>query len=173
VPPTLKEKTMLTALVFLTTSVYAKPPEMPKIAPTEVKEGNLSEGKKIDLLWAQSSQVTCFPGTYASSFNGNHVFYRLTQKPSQDLYFRLTPPEGVDVSMYVLQNAKPAGALPPNVEVAWRCNKAYYDNPGEPELLHVAGYNKDFDVVVAVVGAKEATSGAFKLEIWDVPGRQW
>ena len=43
------------------------------------------------------------------------------------------------------------------------------DNPGQPEVLYVQGYN-EYELIIGVAGANGTTSGQFQVEIWDEQG---
>ena len=164
---------MFRAWVLLVALAIAGTVEMPSGDPLETHDGDLAAGKEIDLAWAAQSNVACFPGPNFKYFNGNHQFYTFAQHANHDLYIRATPEAGVDLSVYVLQNAKPDGAQPPNIDLAWRCSKAWKDNPGEPETLKVDGYKGNFNVLIGVTAPNAAKTGKYKLELWEKPGRQW
>ena len=164
---------MFRAWVLLVSLAIAGTVEMPAGDPLSTHDGDLAAGKEVELGWAAQSNVACFPGPDFKYFNGNHQFYTLTQHKNHDLYIRAMPESGVDLSMYVMQNAKPDDAKPPDIEMAWRCHKAYKDNPGEAETLKIDGYNRDFSVLIGITGPNAAKTGKYKLEVWEMPGRQW
>lgn len=144
--------------------------ELPSRAPDEVIQGNLSSGSTIGMRWAE--QNYCWPATENPNFNGAHVFYQESQPRGTDLYIRVAPANGVDVSVYAIQSTGDF-QTPPEVSSVWECD-AMYDqqrdsNPGIAEVLYMANFNP-FSVTIGVAGANTTTSGAYELQIWREPG---
>ncbi len=130
--------------------------------------GDLSSGAPIDIDWADESDIACWPGTEDPNFDGNHVFYQLSQPADLDLWVRVIPERGVDVSLYAMQFAGGV-QTPPDVVSCVTCEaSADWDgdtNPGEREELFLSGYNA-YDVLIAVAGANGADEGQYSLEAW-------
>lgn len=145
---------------------------VPNTAPTRTIAGDLADGSAMDLSWAAPSY--CWPATENVNFTGNHVVEAFQQPRGIDVYLRLVPDSGVDVSLYAIQDG--TQQTPPNVTSPFEC-AAMYDqssdsNPGQPEVLYLANYI-DFWMTVGVAGANGATSGGYELQIWEVPGANY
>ena len=76
--------------------------------------GNLSTGSCVNLDFASSSQVACFPATENENYQGNHVFYALKDPlpPKSELTIAVNPEPGVDVSIYGMQTGVSVFQLP-------------------------------------------------------------
>jgi len=129
---------------------------------------DLSSGTTVDLNWADLSSVACWPGTENSNFNGHHVFFELTQAADQALHVRVTPDNGVDVSLYAMEFNGNVQA-PPDVTACVSC-EASADwtndaNPGQTEEVFLSGFNP-YEVLIGVAGADHTDTGGFTLEVW-------
>jgi len=155
----------------LLTTVFGGTLVVPERAPDTTIEGDFAKGKAIDLGWAASSSVACFPAPSFDEFKGTHQFFRLNIKPSKDLVIRATPSEGADVNLYALLRWQDKDSEPPKVTSAWRC-EASYSKPGA-ETMKLTGYKNDIPVLLGVAGAKADTKGTFKIEVWEEKGREW
>jgi hypothetical protein len=145
--------------------------ETPERVPDKVVNGALAAGKVIDLAWAASSSVACFPATAFDAYRGTHQFFRLEVPPNKDLVVRVSSSTGSDLSLYALQRWHDRESEPPAISRAWRCNAAHATTSGE--LLKVTGYKTPIPVLLGVAGAGKGEVGDFKLEIWEEKGRQW
>ncbi len=179
----------LVALVLvLTGAAFAQTATEPKVmlltmpadpvAGGEVA-GNLKEGQKIDLRWAESSQVACFPGTRFEMFTGNHVLYRVTMPAATSMTVTVTPKNNAAINLYALrQGSRPTDqSVPPNVQRAISCEASYpiYANMGGGKVVR----NKDtgvrkveyisvgspYSILIGVAGAQGLTEGDFTLNI--------
>jgi hypothetical protein len=157
--------------IALVGAALAGTPVVPERAPDTVIEGDFSKGKAIELGWAASSSVACFPAPSFVEFKGTHQFYRLNIKPSHDLVVRVTPSEGADANVYALMRWQDKDAEPPAITSAWRCEASYSQKGAEG--MKLTGYKNDIPVLLGVAGAKEGTKGTFKVEVWEEKGRQW
>jgi len=144
----------------------------PSRAPDEVIWGNLSDGATLsDLSWGESGTIACWAAP-AASYTGAHDFQTIAQSSERDLYVRLTPAQGLDMSLYVMQRSPGSSTLPPNATVAGggSCDGAYDSNgnASQPEVACVAAFTDyTYSVLIGVAGAAGLTSGEYKLEIWD------
>lgn len=141
--------------------------------------GNISDGQKISLRWAESSQVACFPGTRFEMFDGNHVFYRVTLPAASSMIVTVTPKNNANISLYALrQGSRPTDqTVPPNVRSAISCEASYpiYANlPGGrivknkdngTRRIEYISVNSPYSILIGVAGAKGASDGGFKLNI--------
>lgn len=175
----------------LTASSIAQTNTTPKVtvlnmpANSNVGEvtGNIKDGMKIPLRWAESSQVACFPGTRFEMFDGNHVLYRVTMPAASSMKISLAPQNGANLSLYALrQGSRPADqATPPNVARAISCEASYpiYANLGGGRTVknkddgtrkvEYISVNSPYSILIGVAGAKGATEGDFKLNISITP----
>jgi hypothetical protein len=144
--------------------------DWPSQDPTTSWSDDLSSGALVDLDWADLSTVACWPGTEDVNFSGNHVFFEVSQGADRDLYVRVTPQSGVDVSLYAME-FEGSVQTPPDVSscVACEASASWSDdsNPGTEEEVYLSGYNP-YVVLIGVAGANDADSGGFTLELWDV-----
>lgn len=125
----------------------------------------LSEGKRIDLAWAQQSAVACFPANQDDLFSGPHRFFALQQAADQGLLITLMPEPGVDLSLYTLQVATDFFGLPPDIQSAVSCDAALNAGAGEAEALALWGPNNPYNVIVGVAGVQGQNTGRFLLEV--------
>jgi hypothetical protein len=144
--------------------------DWPSGEPTLSWTDDLASGAPVDLDWDDQSSVACWPGTEDANFNGSHVFFEVTQAADIDLYLRVTPEPGVDVSLYAMEFD---GSIqtPPDVSDCLSCEASadWTDdsNPGGTEEVYLSGYNP-YQVLIAVAGANHADTGGFTLELWAV-----
>lgn len=165
-------RALISALLLAISASASAGATIPARAPDTTLEGRLDEGTVIDNGWASASNVACFPGNMNSYFSGRQVPFVLAQSPSKDLVIRVTPAEGVDVSVVALQlGPTQQGKRPPNLDSAWRCTPAYAHKGAAAEALRLTGTNSPLEVVLLVVGADGRESGAFKVEVWEEAGR--
>lgn len=141
--------------------------------------GNIGDGQKIPLRWAERSSVACFPGTRFEMFDGNHVLYRVTLPAASAMTVTVIPQGGKNISLYALrQGIRPADhTVPPNVSSAISCEASYpiYANlasgrtvknkdDGTRRIEYIS-VNSPYSILIGVAGAKGATEGGFKLKI--------
>lgn len=130
-------------------------------------EGDVANGLGIDLAWAADSSVACWPTTEDANFNGNHVFFRLSQPEQSVLRATLEPDSGVDLSLYLLQFGQGSEQLPPAVSQAVSCEAGYDqtndNNPGQAEDAALTATTNAYDVIIGVAGAGGTTDGGFRL----------
>ena len=141
--------------------------------------GNIKDGQKIPLRWAESSAVACFPGTRFEMFNGNHVFYRITLPAASSMIVTVTPKNNAQISLYALrQGSSPnSQTVPPNVRSAISCEASYpiYANLGGGRTVRnkddgtrkveYISVNSPYSILIGIAGAKGAAEGEFKLNI--------
>jgi len=150
--------------------------EVPTSTPDDVISGNLSTGTvPSDVGWMDDLEYTC--GTnFDDTFTGATVYHTFAQVGATDLYVRLIPDQGLDLSLYLLQRGEGSTALPPATSAqpaaGGECRASYEDdgNPSQPEAVCVYGYaDRDFSVLIGVAGVGNLTAGAYELEIWETP----
>ncbi len=140
-------------------------------------EGDLADGRCSALEWAQSGQVACFPATRFNYFEGNHVFYALSEPlaPRSEMSITVTPNPGVDVSLYGYQVGETRYPVPPAVTRTVSCEASYplgglfgETNPGEPETIRFANYHEttSYNIFWAVSGTDmDGDSGGYTIEV--------
>jgi hypothetical protein len=135
--------------------------------------GDLDDGACVDLGWAESSQVACFPATRFAYFEGPHVMYALAEpiQPHSRLTITATPRAGVDVSLYGYQIGETSHYVPPAVPVVVACEASYpiaigiQPNPDEPETIlfdNPTDHNA-YNVFFAVAGPQDVLTGGYDL----------
>ncbi|MBN2800626.1 MAG: hypothetical protein JXX28_15900 [Deltaproteobacteria bacterium] len=132
---------------------------------------DLSDGAPIDLEWASDSSFACWVGTENQNFDGNHVFFGLTQPANTFLTVAATPEPGLDVSLYLMQMGTDTFIVPPSTDAYPLSCDAGFDqvhdaNPGEVEYIETLGYEHDVNVLIGVAGVNGGSSGAFELELY-------
>lgn len=179
----------ITVLFFSGTLFAQTPPRQasPKVTPLNMPAnstvgeivGNIRDGQKIPLRWAEKSSVACFPGTRFEMFDGNHVLYRVTLPAASAMTVTVVPAGNSNISLYALrQSNRPADqTAPPNVNSAISCEASYpiYANLGGGRTVRnkddgtrrveYISVNSPYSVLIGVAGAKGATEGEFKLRI--------
>lgn len=157
-----------------------------KVIPLELPEGynsgqvmgNLKDGVRIlNLRWAESSSVACFPGTRFEMFTGNHVFYRITLPAQALMKIIVEPQNGKQISLYALRQGMNRQQVPPDVKSAISCEASYPiyadlrsgrrvtnkdDGKRRVEYMSV---NSSYSILIGVAGANGLTEGDFKLGI--------
>lgn len=139
--------------------------------------GNIKDGQKINLRWAESSQVACFPGTRFEMFNGNNVFYRVTLPAASSMKITVTPSDGKAINLYALRQGLKDQVVPPNVTSAISCEASYpiYANVSKTKRVtnkddgtrkvEYISVNSAYSILIGVAGAEGLTDGDFKLKI--------
>lgn len=136
---------------------------------------DLSEGELIDLDWADNSDVACWVETENMNFDGNHVFFALTQPIGDYLTVAATPDPGLDLSIYAMQMTTDLFEVPPSDTLDVFSCEAGFDwvhdaNPGEVEYVNLSPRDdQDVHVLIGVAGANGETSGGFELELYSEP----
>lgn len=132
-------------------------------------EGVLDGGPLVDLAFAASSQVACFPATQNDAFAGAHVAYAVDLPPYTELTATVTPGASeLDVGLYGYTVARSdTTSLPPVVSRAVSCESSggRGPNPGRPESIRLVATTNPYRAYVIVAGSRGATRGAFKLAI--------
>lgn len=143
--------------------------------PDETFDGDLSDGSVISIDWADDSGVYCWVSTENVNFNGAHVLYPgISKQGSGNIVIQVDPADGVDVSIYTIENLPASAETPPNVASPTRCeaamDQADDSNPGATEVIGpLVGY-ADREILLGVAGVDGATSGAFTVGIWRLEG---
>lgn len=142
--------------------------DIPDRDPDVTRTGDLATGAEIDLAWANTSDVACFPGNENANFDGNHVFFTEEKGGAEDIFIVVDPDSGVDTSFYVLEFTDEV-QTPPDISGQPRCEAAYDQtndrNPGSPEAVTLQGFPEK-KMVIGVAGANGATEGTFTLSLW-------
>lgn len=139
--------------------------------------GDLANGKKMELGWAEKSTVACFPGTRFEMFNGNHVLYRINMPARSRMTIELTPTEGTDINLYALRLAAGSKLVPPGIASAVSCEAKYpiYANKPGGGVVQNADDGKrkiefisvgaPYTILIAAAGAKGLSQGEYSLNI--------
>ena len=176
---------ILTAVLAMTNfaqtadKIKVTPITMPAGATAGEISGNINEGKKIALGWAERSSVACFPGTRFEMFNGNHVFYRITLPAASEINITVEPKDGKSINLYALRQGVAANAqtVPPDVTSAISCEASYpiYANlPGGRTVKNKdSGIRKvsfisvrsPYSILIGIAGARGLTEGDYKMKV--------
>lgn len=144
--------------------------------------GNLSDGKKIELGWAELSTVACFPGTRFEMFNGNHVFYKINMPARSRITIELTPKEGTGINLYALRLGAGSTLVPPGITSAISCEAKYpiYANkPGGGRVtnadngkrkIEFISVGSPYTILIAAAGAEGLSVGEYTLGV-SITGR--
>ncbi len=132
--------------------------------------GTLEKGAPVDLAWASSSSVACFPATEKQNFEGNHVFYATSLPAHSMLTVKLVPAnKTVDLNLYALELGTTNFATPPNITSAVTCEAGYDQvtdkNPGVTETVRLNATTNPYNVLIGVAGPKGVTAGSYRLEL--------
>jgi hypothetical protein len=159
--------------------------DVPSGSPDDTFNDNIWFGTELsDFTWATSSYTTCFPGNDQSRFAGRHVGYfggdwlggtwDGDQSAGNDVYVRVVPNDGVDLSVYVMTGASLVSAdVPPGtvVEHVAECDAVYDasgNNPGQPEVVCMNGFGRgQRNVIIGVAGVSGTVAGPYRIEIWE------
>jgi hypothetical protein len=134
--------------------------------------GDLSDGSCLNLEWAENSAVACFPATRFDRYDGNHVFYALSEPipPHSELTITVTPEDGQEVNIYGLQVGVTRFPVPPAVYSAI-CEASYGlsgPNPGVAETLFFNNPSdtSEYNIFFAVAGNEDTgDSGAYDIDV--------
>ena len=171
--------------LFLTVAIFAQNEKSPKVTFITMPEnsqsgaitGNLSEGQKIALRWAENSAVACFPGTRAEMFTGNNVFYRMTLPAASSMTLTLIPKDKAEINLYALRLNNGSMDVPPNITRAISCEASYpiYANISKTKTVRnkddgtrkveYISVNSPYTILIGIGGAKGLTEGEFTLNI--------
>jgi hypothetical protein len=134
--------------------------------------GTIDGGVEIDLDWAQSSAVACFPGNHFDAFAGKHVAYRFDLPPKSVAKVQMIPKGPGDLNLYTYRAAKGELLLPPAI-YGTQCEASYkmgmpfgvLPNPGEPENTEMWAIANPYTIYVVVAGYKGVTTGGFDIKV--------
>lgn len=150
---------------------------MPENSNVGEVSGDIKNGQKISLRWAESSSVACFPGTRFEMFNGNNVFYRVAMPAASTMKVTVTPDNGAAINLYALRQGANSTDAPPNIARAISCEASYpiYANMGGGRTVknkddgfrtvEYISVNSPYSILIGIGGAKGLTEGGFKLKI--------
>ena len=138
-------------------------------------QGDLAKGSKMsDLSWAWNSANACFPGTQASKFKGNHVFYAVTMPAHCEMKISVTPtdPSG-DLSIYAYRIGVAEYYLVPELGSCITCEADHkWDGNWKGKVqtserkVSMQNPGKDlYNILIGVSGPASATSGTFDLKV--------
>lgn len=133
--------------------------------------GNLASGKTIDLAWAASSNVACFPATRFDAFRGNHVTYATSLPRESTLTITVVPDDPrTDLSVFAYSmGTTDFTHVPPNVPSVTSCEAGYdftgAPNPGASEKVVLNATTNPYNIVIGVAGAKGVVAGGYTLKL--------
>ena len=135
--------------------------------------GDLSGGACVNLDFASTSQVACFPATQNEHYEGDHVFYAIDDvlPPHSTLSITVLPDPEVDVSLYGLQLGDTNyPSLPPNIPtgICEASNSPRDPNPGEPETITFTNPTEgnEYHIFFAVAGHRDSRpTDAFTVDV--------
>jgi len=142
--------------------------------PSQSISSNLNKGVPLELDWASSSSVACFPDTRFYEYMGAHVLYRIDLPKKSKINVSMTPTDKKDrINLYVLRLAEGAQELPPNIARAISCEADYPIYAGQvkriknnkTKTIEMVSINKAYTILIGVAGAKGLTEAAFDLEV--------
>lgn len=136
----------------------------------ETLTADLSDGTSVDPSFGEHAY--CWPATQNTEFNGAHVWIERAQGVDRDIYARVTPDDGVDVSLWYAERT--GTTEPPNLDSnnTFDCDAAYARGAGGVEIVRApAPAVSAMNLLIGVAGANGATSGGYTLEIWDEQGQ--
>ncbi|MEO1267125.1 MAG: hypothetical protein AAFX99_03440 [Myxococcota bacterium] len=136
--------------------------------------GDLAEGACTNLAWASTSGNACFPATDNFHFEGNHLFFALSEPlpPRSIARIEAIPADDVDISLYGTTAGTTNCLVPPNIN-ATTCEASYargigdVSDPGQPEaILFQNPGNSEANVFLGVAGtALMGDRGTFDLRV--------
>ena len=131
---------------------------------------NIANGELIDLSWAASASIACWPTQEDTNFSGKHMFFSFTQEPATEFAAVVVPTEDIDVNLYMLQvGIDEEVQFPPNLSATVTCEAGYpaatNNNAGEPDLAKVIAIRQSYQIVVGVAGANGLEQGSFSLYV--------
>ena len=137
-------------------------------------EGDLASGRLIeDLSWAWSSSNACFPGTQASKFGGNHVFFATTIPTRSIMTIKVVPEDpSANFSLYAYSIGMNDFYVVPELPRCVTCEADLkWDRPWKGKTqdhtrwVELNAIGNPFNVVIGVTAPSGVTSGKFRLEI--------
>lgn len=132
-------------------------------------EASLEDGSvPDDLQFLVRAQ--CVPGTELENFDGAHVYATYEQPAARQVYVRVRPERGLDVSLYVSQ--LPGGSMATGQDaISVPCEESldyqYDSNPGEAEVVKLTSIDRPYHLVIGVAGADGADEGDFLVEVFE------
>lgn len=132
-------------------------------------EGDLIYGNTLDLSWAELAPVACWPRNENINFEGNHIFYEMSQPSHSRFTARVIPNDDeLDVNIYILQFGIGEEQTPPRVTQAVTCEAGYpwatNDNPGSMDYASVDAIQNEYSILIGVAGHRGVVSGRYTLE---------
>ncbi|MBW2255661.1 MAG: hypothetical protein JRI25_13815 [Deltaproteobacteria bacterium] len=152
--------------------------EVPFRAPDQTFMGSLVEGTELttddDLAWANSGSLACWTTLENPYFFGKHVWHDFDQGDGRDIYLRMVPNDGTDLSLYGAQRSVGGSSVPPDLLLSGTGECSYIrgtrPNPGQPEVLCMPGFpGYAYSLLIGVAGAHGEVDASYQLQIWDEP----
>lgn len=140
-----------------------------------IVNGDMAKGSTMeDLSWAWSSSNACFPGTQASKFKGNHVFFAVTMPKQCEMKISVTPDDdSKDLSIYAYRIGANEYYLVPDLTSCITCEADHkWDRPWKGKVQTseraVSFQNpgkETYNILIGVSGPAATTSGTVKLKV--------
>jgi hypothetical protein len=152
--------------------------EVPPRDADQTLMGSIANGTEFssndDLAWASSGSLACWTTLENPNFFGKHVWHDLPQEDGRDVYFRLVPNDGEDLSLYSAQRSVGNFSVPPDLMLSGTgdCKYVYgpHPNPSQPEALCMPGFpGYSYSLLIGVAGSHGESNARYQLEIWDAP----
>ena len=149
--------------------------QLPRGAAVQI-EGRLEHGDSLDIAWASSSRMACWPAASQPYFDGRHVLLTAQLPRHSTMTIELEPQDPqLDLSLYAYSVGTPGEPpLPPAVEWAVACEESHLfgvtsaaqkSNPGSVERVSLSATSDPYAVVIGVAGAYQASAGPFRVRI--------
>ncbi len=134
-----------------------------------IVQGDMAKGSTMeDLSWAWSSSNACFPGTQASKFKGNHIFFAVTMPKRCEMKISVTPEDAnSDLSIYAYRISATQYFLVPDLTSCITCEADHkWDRPwkgkvqtSERSVSFQNPGSENYNILIGVSGPAATTSG--------------
>lgn len=140
-----------------------------------IVQGDMAKGSPMeDLSWAWSSSNACFPGTQASKFKGNHIFFAVTMPKRCEMKISVTPDDAnSDLSIYAYRISATQYFLVPDLTSCITCEADHkWDRPwkgkvqtSERSVSFQNPGSETYNILIGVSGPAATTSGMVNLKV--------
>lgn len=144
----------------------------PDGSPAEVFSADISTGAvPADLSWVDTNNNACWPSSSNNYFNGKTLYFEIDKEGAGDIYIKMDPESGKNLSLYLLEFTGTPDNPPDADTHAARCETGVgatgyaQAGAGAVEAIKLIGFETR-TVLIGVAGAEGLTSGAFDLKVW-------